>query len=386
MNFITEKVTFKVPLTSKFHQIAEQLRKEQISPETGKQVYLNTLSVLAVDSYLQCMGIETDLTASNSQNPVMTILSDTADLIIKNIGKLECRPLLPNQEFVHIPLEAQDDRIGYMVVLMSESLREATLLGFVKELATEEFPINQLQSLEDFLEYIEQIAKPPVYLNQWLQNIFDQSWQIVENILDTLTTPEENLAYRMRSANRDREMPLLTSNAIPGLIDLLKDKRNKVTLFRAANLLGDIAYGNQEAIAALTDMIHSSQDEETRRQAAINLGKIDPNNSQAGVRRAKLIDFGMILNGHHLVLIVTVMPDINHKTRVHFCVSNVNQGNYLPSNLKLTILDEHGKIFQEVTSRNADNIIQKSLKCSQGDTFTIRISLENVSITEYFAV
>jgi len=195
MNFITEKVTFKVPLTSRVHQIAEKLRKEQRFPERAKQVYLNTLAVLAVNSYLQCMGIETDLIASNSQNRVMTILSDTADLIIKNIGKLECRPLLPNQEFVHIPLEAQDDRIGYMVVQMNESLREATLLGFVKELATEEFPINQLQSLEDFLEHIETLSQVTVTQSvnmsknidtilAWIKNTLENICDLVEPIFE----------------------------------------------------------------------------------------------------------------------------------------------------------------------------------------------------------
>jgi uncharacterized protein Veg len=227
-------------------------------------------------------------------------------------------------------------------------------------------------------------TKQPVKLSEWLQQIFDHTWQTAEDILDTLTTPEGNLAYGMGCGDRHREMSPVTAKAIPGLIDLLQDQQNKITRFRAANLLGDIAYGNQQAIAALTDMIQSSEDEDTRRQAAINLGKIDPKNPQAGVRRAKLIDFGITLKEYPLILVVTVMPDFNNKTQVHFRVSHVKQETNLPPNLKLTILDEDGQIFQEVTSRNADNIIQRSLRCSQGDAFSVRISWENVSITEDF--
>jgi Protein of unknown function (DUF1822) len=80
---------------------------------------------------------------------------DVADLSIKNLGKLECRPVLENAQFVYVPPEVQSNRIGYVVVEISESLQSAKLLGFVKEVSIDNFTIKQLQPLENLLQNLE---------------------------------------------------------------------------------------------------------------------------------------------------------------------------------------------------------------------------------------
>ena len=131
MNPVIEPWIFTVPLALEAHSRAEQFRRYQSNPDKAKQVYLNTLAVYAVNMYLQCRGFETDLETSDSWNPAMQMLLDTADLVVKNRGRLECRPVLPNAEVVCTPAEVWSERIGYVAVRLSESLREATLLGFV---------------------------------------------------------------------------------------------------------------------------------------------------------------------------------------------------------------------------------------------------------------
>jgi Protein of unknown function (DUF1822) len=324
MNFIREKVTFKVPLTSTFHQIAEELRKQQRFPERAKQVYLNTLSVLAVDSYLQCMGIETDLAASNSQNPIMIILSDTADLIIKNIGKLECRTLLPNQEFVHIPLEAQEDRIGYIVVQMNESLREATLLGFVKELETEDLPINQLQSLEDFLEHIETLSQVTVTQSvglletvadtlQQIFNTLDSSWQTMESLLG-IEPPKMVEGYRQLQGSTI-ERP---------------DK---------------------------------------------------------GFMRAKQIDLDSQLPSQQIALVVALMPaDDPEEIDVLVEVRPTSLSNELPRDLQLMLLDQIGAIILYAQRKEHDHKIEFEFSVKPRENFSIKLVLGDLSYVQEFLI
>jgi Protein of unknown function (DUF1822) len=208
MNNTTEILTFTGPISPDARRRAEQLCKQQATPEKGERVRFNILSVSFVNSYLQCMGFETDLENSDSWNPVQQTLMDVADLLLKDLGALECRPILEGEKFVYIPEEAQSDRIGYVVVQISKSYREAKLLGFVKEVASNLLPISQLQSLEDLLEYLEVetrlIAslhtpnKTFVKLKQWLDNIIEAGWQEVETLLGT----QANLpAWGLRSNN-----------------------------------------------------------------------------------------------------------------------------------------------------------------------------------------
>jgi hypothetical protein len=158
------------------------------------------------------MGFETDLEQSD-RNWVQQTLMDVAVLSLKNLGDIECRPVLANAQFVYVPPEVQSNRIGYVVVQISESLREATILGFVKQVATELFPIAQLQPLEDLLEYLEDLSqvksaeltaqlpkltKTRTNLKQWLNNIFETGWQEISAVLDTQSA---DLAWSLRGVS-----------------------------------------------------------------------------------------------------------------------------------------------------------------------------------------
>ncbi len=172
-----EDFNFTVSLALAAHSLAEKFRHHQANLQKAKQVYLNTLAVYAVNYYLECMGFETDLSASYSWNPVMQTLMDVADLEVKDYGRIECRVVLPNSHICQIPPEVWSDRIAYVIVQLDESLREATLLGFVEKVEVQELPLSELRSLEDFLKKMELLGKNPVNLSQWFARIFDDSWR-----------------------------------------------------------------------------------------------------------------------------------------------------------------------------------------------------------------
>ena len=183
MSKLTEELTFTVPLSFEAHSIAQQCCKSQQNIQKAKQVYLNTLAVYAVEFYLQCMAFETNWKLSDSRNPVMLKFLDVADLEIKQIGKIECRPVLPDAEVCRIPPDAWSDRIGYVAVELHQSLKQATILGFTQT-AAEEVPLSQLQTLEDLIAFLFQKLQPiSVNLKQWLEGIIEAGWLTIDELL-----------------------------------------------------------------------------------------------------------------------------------------------------------------------------------------------------------
>ncbi len=192
--------TFTVPLGTESHRLAQQFSRQLRDRPKAKQIYLNTLAVSAVKFYLNCMGIETDWSASFSWNPVWQNLMDVADIEILNLGRLECRPVLPGTQVVRIPPEVWSERIGYIAVQLDSALQEATLLGFTQTAAMEELPLTELGSLEELLAHLNAIAQSArtqqTNLSQWFENIFSAGWQSLEAIF---STDVKRLSFGLRS-------------------------------------------------------------------------------------------------------------------------------------------------------------------------------------------
>lgn len=195
INQIKKTFTFTVSLTQKSHNLAEKFCSYHSNLQKSEQVYFNTLAVYAVNYYLQCLGFVTDWKASNSYDVIMQSFLDIADLEVINHGKLECRVVLPNAEFVYIPQEVWTGRIGYIIVQLDEDLQTATLLGFTPRVATEQLPLNQLRTLEQFPEYLLQVT-PPINLNEWFENILQQGWQTLESVLTTESLTNLNPSFK----------------------------------------------------------------------------------------------------------------------------------------------------------------------------------------------
>ena len=201
MNQTSVNPSFVVPLSFAAHQIAEQQLQQQINPQQSKRAYLNALAVYAVDYYLRCMGWEPDPQSSDRYNSLFQKFMDVADLRVPGLGRLECRPVLPDREVCEIPIEAWKDRIGYIAVQLNQSLRQAEILGFVST-PVAAIPLDRLQPLDDLLLHLEQIQTRivphhPNTLDQWLDGIFAAGWQAIEELL-----PQSELALAFRDRSR----------------------------------------------------------------------------------------------------------------------------------------------------------------------------------------
>lgn len=161
-----EEQSQRMPVTQAARRTAEQFALQHPSAEKTERVRLNTLAVWVINDYLQLMDIPTELRAGDSWNPVMRLCDDVADLVLTGLGRLECRPILPDSQSCTIPPEVWFDRIGYMVVRIEESFRQATLLGFMSpsEEPLERVEVSQLRSLDEFLDYIGRLEDGVAFL------------------------------------------------------------------------------------------------------------------------------------------------------------------------------------------------------------------------------
>jgi len=190
-----ELIKINIPLGLEPHRLAQQFCRRQVDGKKAKQVYLNTLAVWAVHFYLKCMEIETNLEESDSFNLGMQTIANVADLDILNVGKLECRPVLPGEKLVDIPPEVLENRIAYVAVQMSESLRECEILGFATAVSGEALALGELQSIEELLPSLN----PVVNLSRWFQDIFEEGWKALHELLP----PEDpQLAFNFRGETR----------------------------------------------------------------------------------------------------------------------------------------------------------------------------------------
>lgn len=205
MNTSSTVSDFTVTLTLAPHHQAEQFRQHQTSPQKAKQIYLNTLAIYAARFYLECLGYEPDLAASDGLNPVQQMLLGTAALAIKDYGQLECLPVVDGETEVAIAPELHQDRIGYVAVHIDNSLRTATLLGFVAE-ATDQVPVTQLQPMENLAGLlspglVQQASEQITQLSDWLQNLADDAWQTLDSFINPAT-----LAFRNQMAESSENM------------------------------------------------------------------------------------------------------------------------------------------------------------------------------------
>ncbi|PZV07805.1 MAG: hypothetical protein DCF22_21405 [Leptolyngbya sp.] len=203
MTQLTDDFALPLPITQATRQTAQAFASQQPNPQKAEQVRLNTLAVLVVHDYLQLMEISTNLPASDSWNRVLRLCADVADLQVAGLGRLECRPVLPNQTLCPVPSETWSDRIGYVVVELDEAAETAQLLGFVPRATTETLLLNQLRSPEELLDHLAELRYPqPSFvanLSQWIQGAIDESWQTLEELLNPAQLSPA-IAFRNRLA------------------------------------------------------------------------------------------------------------------------------------------------------------------------------------------
>lgn len=221
-----------------------------------------------------------------------------------------------------------------------------------------------------------QSATAPINWRQWLKNfrdeIFEPYWQQPQLVL-------------VGGAHRGAMSPNEIEPIAP-LIQRLQTTNDEITRRQIATELGDIRVNSPEAIAALTDLLATSEDGETLWQAALSLGKINPSHPQAGIEMAKAIDLISETQSATVALLVAFRPKNEQRVSIRIRIEASDEENDLPENLQVTVFDQSGNTFRQAQPTNPTCLELQGFSGSIGEQFSIRLSLEEASITENFVI
>jgi hypothetical protein len=104
------------------------------------------------------------------------------------------------------------------------------------------------------------------------------------------------------------------------------------------------------------------------------------------VGRAKLINFDRQANRTSVGIVVKVYPQRNNSDKTVLVELRPTDGQeYLPESLQVMFLDNEGAVFLEVKSKN-DKKNTLEFGVSDGDTFSVKIALEEISVIENFVI
>lgn len=326
----TNQLAFTSRITLKNRRLAEKFSRQETNPEKARQIYLNTLAVCAVDFYCQCMGIETDLQASDSWDGVMRSLTNVADLQLKNsgknLGKIECRPVLVSSDKVEVNPDVWQDRIGYIAVQLDEAAKEAKLVGFAPKVKEEMLPLNQWHSLEEFLTLIyrlkqtqpqpENIVTKVTKLSEWLKGVFEPGWDSLQPVFRSPAFRNAGGAIALKGSERQLDFPY-DYPPVP-------------------------------------------------------------------IRRRKQVNLEWA--GEQVTLVVVLQPDeIREIMEIWAHIYPTNGKIYLPQDLEFMVLDEEGEPAMQAKARSSENI-QFEFSGKYGEEFSIKLALGDFSFTELFSI
>ncbi len=310
---------------------ARKFAAEQITAEKAKKVYENTVAVGAVASYLHWMEFQTDLSQGESWNAAIRHFNDVADLVLPDIGRIECRSLLPGETAISLPPEATEDRIGCALVELEEEADKVKILGFLPADNFGNLPEvvsrGDLQSLEELTELLGELEFQPKAVTKAAINIEAFAATVTENVTENV----EKLSQWFDN---------------------------------------NFGQGWQPVAAAYRGI------------------RVKESDSNLAVTRAKVIDFGMRVAGEAVALIVRLTPNENGTVDVFLRVFPADKSNYLPVDLQLQVRDENGEELSEpVIARSADNWLQMELEeGTPGTRFSVTLTLGDASLTEHFVL
>ncbi len=371
MSYSTDNLTISIPIPQSARQTALEFAQEQPDTQKAKQVYLNTISVLVVKTYLQMLDIPTDLEASHSWNRIGRLCADVADLHLPGVGRLECRSLRTGEGSCFVPPEVWDDRIGYVVVQLDQTCKEGKILGFLPTVSSSIINSTKLQTLQVLVERLHE--SQVVQLRQWLEGIYEAGWQTIEQL-----SGESSSAVAFRS-KRVRGVELDTPEKIRHIIRQLYAQRKGYRSLEQLTVSSDSEFSD-----VLVNLLQTTEDEEIRWTLAEILWTINPTHRVITSRR--VMDLGMQLGGHAVALMVAILPKPDGNVALLLRVYPMGNQPYLPQSLQLAGLYENGVPFLEAQAREQDDYIQLKFSAKFGERFNVRVSLENAAITENFVI
>jgi hypothetical protein len=331
---LTNFDSFTILLDRTAHLSASKFAAGQMTIAKGRQVYLNTLAVCAVRQYLSFVcQLDLDLTHGDSWQVELQSIMNVADLVIPNVGKIECIPVLANTIEIQIPPETIEERVGYLVVQFNGQIDSVELIGFIPQIQQNlntlmEPPIvniAQLQSLDDFIDliYTSQINN----LRKFLAGMLGIGWEPI---------------FQGRGFANDSLIQISPKNAI-GIRELrLRGTNNNLSNHYSYNSIRDF-----------------------------NAGKI--------------INLSGNIASIPLLLLIGLNQESDERINVKIRLHSGGSDRLLPANIELGLRSIDNRLLSHVQySRSMDFIQLPSFKLPPGIEFKIEVVLGNDRFIESF--
>ena len=222
--------SFTIDLDRTAHATAAKFAAQHRSIAKGRSVYLNTLAVCAVRQYLSVTcQLDLDLDRGDSWQIGMQSIMNIADLVIPNVGKIECLPVLPNTTEIIIPPDL-DERMGYVLVQFGDELNSVELIGFIERSATEVVSLDssKIRSLDTLIDLI--YSSKINNIQEFLAGMLGTGWEPIPQ--DRSYTDERSIVPI------DREFALRTA---PNLATNNYDSIRDFTASKMINLRANIS-------------------------------------------------------------------------------------------------------------------------------------------------
>jgi Protein of unknown function (DUF1822) len=187
------------------------------------------------------------------------------------------------------------------------------------------------------------------------------------NILEDLS--QTNLLFLRRSLNFHEWGAILAN---PHWRKMLREKRILATpeIRRVTHLSGWLQNQVEEGWQSVQNLISPNL-----------LGSFMGNQ----VKRAKMMDLGLDLAGHQVVLMMVVAQSAE-RVSIQASLYPTGQATFLPPHLKLIISTDNMPVFKEVTAQSDDEFIRYRFEASIGDLFDVQVILGENSVQECFQV
>ncbi|MGK7932284.1 MAG: DUF1822 family protein [Microcystaceae cyanobacterium] len=149
MTVYPSSLTLMIPINRKHHQMAERLSETTIDFAKAEEIYLTSLAVSVVKSYLKIFEID-------SQVRFLKAFSSLPYLLINHQQKLTCQPVLEDERRLKVAVFLPDS-LGCVLVEINGEMTEGKILGLVNSFVSQWVLLDDLslQSPEQFLSALQ---------------------------------------------------------------------------------------------------------------------------------------------------------------------------------------------------------------------------------------
>jgi Protein of unknown function (DUF1822) len=252
-------------------------------------------------------------------------------------------------------------------------------------------PFEQWGAILDRSEYLTRYinARSSVtMISNWFQSKVKTIKQVGDNLIDGSWVADIASIF-------DRNEPLPGYYASPKIGVRGTSATSRAEIQRIINDL----YANQNSTPKVTlpthidspsrlliYLVQHTNDETLRWKAIEYLWTIEPENTKHWHRQIK--DLGLVIQGYNLGLMIAAIPLQGGRYAVLTRVYSIGVEHCLPPHVKLNLLSAEGEQIYQAESRSTvmDDYIQVYFTAGIGDRFNIRVSMDDASITESFAI